>query len=289
MRPTSARPTSARPSSTRPSSTRPGAEPLPHRPAPPPANPAGPQTADLDRLLDQDGTVPDGVAAQLNFFLGGGPECPDGELEQDEPPQVSTRQFTEIPSVPNFCFRGFDVARDVRIVVTTPTGSATMTLKARWQSLGGFAYPVPPGSPTGRYRVRATQGSRSADTEFQVRRASTPTMWIHRRNADLGETVDVYLGGFPPNKPADLHLYVCLPLRYRATTTVAIDRNGEGHLALHTTAATEPNCYAMNSPLIYTPPPVLPDSPDGPDNQVFWLHEPQPATPPNCLTRALRC
>jgi hypothetical protein len=84
-------------------------------------------------------------------------------------------------------------------------------------------------------------------------------MWIDPRTAVWGDTVDVHIGGFPPNRPADLHLYVCGPLHYRATTTVPVDARGEGHLALHTTAGlTRSECFAMNSPLIFIPatPPV---------------------------------
>jgi hypothetical protein len=115
-----------------------------------------------------------------------------------------------------------------------------------------------------------------------------PTLWL-KHFITQGETINVYLGGFTPNQPVRLHLYVCPQLQYRTTMTIPIDRNGEGRLDLRTDTATEPTCYAMNNALIYTPPETPPGGPE-PDNSVFWLHKPSPPTsPPSCLARGLRC
>jgi hypothetical protein len=204
--------------------------------------------------------------------MGGGQICSDM-------PSPGTRVTTPsepvvIPSVPVFCLEGFNPRHKVTVVVTAPDGTKeTLTVPARARNYDGLYYPVRPGSPAGRYRVRATQGSTTATAHFQAVRASKPHLWIHPRNADAGSTIDVYVGGFPPSRPASLHLYVCPGQAYRATFTVAIDARGEAHLALRTTATTERTCYALNSPLVYIPPDP-PDMPNSPDNQLFWLHDP---------------
>jgi hypothetical protein len=214
--------------------------------------------------------------------MGGGPICSDMP-----PPGTRVTVPSEpvvIPSVPVFCLEGFDTRHKVTVVVTAPDGTED-TVPA--QAL--LYYPVRPGSPAGRYRVRATQGSTTATAHFQAVRASKPHLWIYPRDPARGTTIDVYIGGFPPGRPTDLHLYVCPGQTFRATLTVAIDARGEAHLGLHTTATTERTCYALNSPLVYIPPDP-PDMPHSPDNQLFWLQDPRPPEqPPNCKSAALRC
>jgi len=192
-----------------------------------------------------------------------------------------------IPSVPVFCLEGFDPRRKVTVVLTAPDGTKdTLTVPTHARTYYELYHPVRPGSPAGRYRVRAIQGSTTATAHFQAVRASRPHLWIYPRNASAGATIDVYIGGFPPGRPADLQLYVCPGQTYRATLTVAIDARGEAHLALQTTAATERTCYALNSPLVYIPPDP-PDMPHSPDNQLFWLHDPHPPEqPPDCRAAA---
>ena len=276
------------PSSPRPTpparSTKPTKPPT--TPAPAPASPT--QHASLDGLLQQDGPVPDGIPAQLHFFLGGGPTCPDIE---DPVAGVGVPHLpVVIPSVPVFCLEGFETRRGVTVVFTASDGTTdTLTVPAYAHHYDGLYYRVPPGSPAGRYRVRATQGSTTATADFQVVRARKPHLWIYPATPDAGTTIDVYIGGFPPGRPADLYLYACLPLTYRATHTVAIDARGEAHLALHTSASTERTCYAVNSPLVFIPsdPPVIPA---GGEHQVFWLRDPSPPEPPpNCMSAAPRC
>jgi hypothetical protein len=209
------------------------------------------------------------------------------------PPGVRVKVPSEpvvIPSVPIFCLEGFDSHRTMTVVVTAPDGTEdTVPVPAYAHHYDGLFHPVPPGSVAGRYRVRAVQGSTTATAHFLAVRASTPHLWIYPRNAARGTAVDLYIGGFPPGRPADLYLYLCDPWAYRATLTVAIDARGEAHLALPTTATTKRTCYALNSPLVYAPS-EPPETLGGPDNQVFWLHDPRPPEqPPNCRSAALRC
>jgi hypothetical protein len=220
--------------------------------------------------------------------MGGGPTCSD--MPSPVARVTVPSEPVVIPSVPVFCLEGFDTRRKVTVVVTAPDGTKdTLTVPAKARHYDGLYYPVQPGSPAGRYRVRATQGSTTATAHFQAVRASRPHLWIYPRDADVGATIDVYVGGFPHGRPADLHLYVCPGQTYRATLPVAIDARGEAHLALQTTATTEPTCYALNSPLVHIPSDP-PDMPHSPDNQLFWLHDPgPPESPPDCRSAVLRC
>ncbi|MEU4561074.1 hypothetical protein AB0F72_22055 [Actinoplanes sp. NPDC023936] len=249
-----------------PARPRPSSSPASSIPAPP-----APDRASLDDLLTHDGPPPDGVADQLNLFLGGGPECHEGDSTAT--PRVDVRPVVEIPSFPTLCVDGFDSGRDLTVTVTGP--APARTLRTGWDSLMGVRWPVPSGSPTGRYRVRVAQGSRTATATFTAVRATLPRLWLEPRNPDAGATVDIHIGGFPADRPADLHLYATQLLVYRATTTIRVDRNGEGHLALRTSRSGPFDAYAVNSPLVYVPPPDFePGELGGPENSVFWLHDP---------------
>ncbi|WP_045744893.1 hypothetical protein [Actinoplanes rectilineatus] len=211
------------------------------------------------------------MADQVNFFLGGGPDC---EENTTTVPAVRTAEVVEIPSFAGFCVEGFDHRRDLTVTVTGPGPSRTA--RTDWDTLMAVRWPILPGNPTGRHRVRITQGSRSASATFTVVRATAPRLWINPRVAYAGDTVDVYLGGFPAETSADLHLYATSSLNYRATTTVPVDHHGEAHLVLRTSRSTTPDAYAMNSPLIYIPPPDFePGEFGGPENSVLWLYGPR--------------
>jgi hypothetical protein len=128
----------------------------------------------------------------------------------------------------------------------------TATLPPGWDPLQDVLYALPPGSPTGRYRIRVTQGSSVATTTFEVRRATKPTLWVHPSIATAGATIDVWVGGFPPGQPADLHVYACDdPTRYRATVTVAVNGHGAAHLRLRTSARTPATCYFVINPMVH--------------------------------------
>ncbi|MEU4422147.1 hypothetical protein AB0F81_16090 [Actinoplanes sp. NPDC024001] len=235
--------------------------------------------------MEHNGPPPDGVAEQLDFFLGGGPDC-----FWEEPPGKPTIQVSpvvEIPSIPTVCPAGFGDVGRISVVLTAPDGTTTRRSGGEFE---GVTFPFLSGARTGRYHLRATAGGRNATASFEVRRAAKPRMWIDPGAADWGTSIDVYIGGFPPGRPADLHLYVCGPLQYRATRSVAVDARGEAHLILRTTAGQEnTECFAMNSPLIFVPAdPPIPG--DGPLNQVFTLQPASdPAAPPNCGSGRVRC
>lgn len=226
--------------------------------------------------MDHGGPPPEGVAEQLDFFLGGGPECAWDELPST--PTLWVLPVVEVPGIPTVCPAGFGDEGEMTVVLTAPDGTTTK----RFGSVSdvefeGVTFPFLPGARIGRYHLRATAGGRSAIAAFEVRRAAGPRMWIDPSAARWGDSIDVYIGGFPSSRPVDLHLYVCGPLRYRATRSVTVDAKGEAHLKLRTTAGrASVECFAMNSPLIFVPAdPPIPG--DGPPHQVFTL---QPTSDP---------
>lgn len=251
--------------------------------APPPKNPAGRspapkttgqatgQAAALDDLLRRNGPPPLGVPPQLDLFLGGGDECNGG---QSGGPGIKMPETVEIPGFPVLCFHGFDLDQPVAVVLTPPRGPArTLTFDGdgTWD---GLALPLVAGSPTGRYRVEAVQEHRRARTQFLLRAATRPRLWVDPRYAVAGDTVDVHLGGLAPGRPFALHLYSSTGLRYRASFTVTPGADGTAHLALRTERTTIPDVYAVNAPLIYDPakPVDLPDA--GTFSLVFYLEAP---------------
>jgi hypothetical protein len=229
------------------------------------------QQTSLDDLLRHDGPPPADVHEQLDFFLGGGGHC--GGRETDTP-QVRLPAEMEIPSVPVACLSGFDHGSDVQVIVTPPgRAQRTLTMRRGWDDLEGLHLPLAAGDPIGLYRVRAVQGKRVATTVLEVRRAATPRLWVHPRRATAGDTIDVYVGGLPPSRSLPLHLYATEHMTYRATFSIATDANGEGHVRIRTNAATIPDWYGVNTPLIYDPVTPGPD-PHAPAQSVFWLWPP---------------
>ncbi|MFF5076050.1 hypothetical protein ACFY36_03290 [Actinoplanes sp. NPDC000266] len=223
-------------------------------------------------MMESDALLPPGVANQVNFFLGGGGDCGEeatGE-EGTGKPRIDGPSLVEIPDMPVFCLAGFRETGTITVTVTSPT--ARQMRNVQLQQLVGVPWLIPTGSPAGRYRIRVVQGGRAATSEFDVRRAARPRMWIAPRHVRAGETVDVHIGGFPPRRTTDLHLYVSDALTYRASTTVAVDGNGEALLTLRTSPGSKPDAYAVNSPLIYVPPDHFePGELGGPPGSVFWI------------------
>jgi hypothetical protein len=234
-----------------------------------PPHPEGPRPASLDDLLDQDGQVPDGVAEQIDWFSGGGSECPVTDTTGDL--HLAVHDVLEIPSLPVICIRKFADA-DLTLVITTPTGAeSTMTLPASTDIFDSVTYRLAPGSALGRYRIHAAQNKETSTAEFVVRRARKPTIWVDPYAVSPGLPVDVFLGGFPARRPADLHLYVCRggAVRYRATHRVMVDAVGEAHLVLHTSRRTTPTCYFLINLLAFDPG-KLPET-GSPPHLSFWV------------------
>lgn len=205
----------------------------------------------MDELLQRDEPPPDGVAAQMDFFLGGSQDCVPGPGPTVE--QVRIREAVTIPSAPAFCVFGFRPALPVTVTITTPAGSThTRILSPDPAGSATSLLPVPPGSPEGRYLVDARQENGHAGTAFVARRTDRPTMAVAPLRVAPGTPIEVFLGGLPPGLRTDLHLYACqfTPAgthSYRGTHTVTTDAAGDAHLVLHTSRATPDNCYIVQS------------------------------------------
>lgn len=234
----------------------------------------------MDEMLQRDQAPPDGVAEQLEFFVGGGPECPPNQ--DPDAMVVAAPEVVTIPSAPLFCLLEFRGDLPVTFEVTTPTGATfTKTLPPDWDATTEPVFPFPPGSPEGRYTVDARQGNDHTRTTFAARRTDHPTMAIAPLRAAAGSTIDVFFGGLAPGKATDVHLYACAGPAdgrgshfYRATHTVTANAAGEARLALHTSRSTPATCYILGNLEIIDPKSL----PDGglPTYLSFAIYEDKP-------------
>jgi len=277
--PSAASPPPSSPSFSPPASTRPatvtgrtpGTITPPDRGQAPPVSKG---TTSLDGLLETGDVAPAGVAEQLEFFNGGGGEVTDcWDVKLGDPLSVAVTSHRAITQVPAICVRGFGpTAGPVVLTVTRPDG----TVLTASRSSGGedtVRLPLPPGSPTGRYRIHAEQDGHTAATTFVAFRPARPTMWVEPRFADPGDPVSVYLGGFPAGRPADVHLYQCAGMQaaYRTTLRVPVDAAGQAQVTLTTTTFSDTTCYIVVNPLVYDP---LTQSPkDLPPHLSFVLRQ----------------
>lgn len=235
------------------SGTRPGAT------APPggsggtgPATRARTHDASMDELLGRDQAPPEGVAAQLDFFVGGAQDCvPSGAGMTQE---VRIKEVAVRPSAVKVCLVGWDPQLPVRVEITSPKGR-THTLMATLDRNGEAQplYPLTPGSPLGRYIVDASQGDVHRLARFAATPTDRPIMTVAPLRLTPGTPVDVLLGGLPPGRPTMVHLYSCNPRpaeythSYQATHTATTDADGQAHLVLYTSRNTPDNCYVVQS------------------------------------------
>ena len=245
-----------------------------------PIPPARRQEASIDEMLQRERPPPEGVAEQLEFFVGGGPECPPDQSPGEM--VVAAPEVVTIPSAPLFCLLEFRGNVPVTLEVTPPAGSTfTKALPPDWDATTEPVFPFPPGSPEGRYTVDAHQGNDHARTTFVARRTDHPTMAITPLRAAAGSTIDVFVGGLPPGKTTDVHLYACPGPTdgrgshfYQATHTVTANAAGDARLALHTSRSTPATCYVLGSLEIIDPKSL----PDGglPTYLQFAIYEAKP-------------
>ena len=198
--------------------------------------------------------LPEGVADQLEFFMGGGPEC--GNPQLDPPQVVYPRAVEEIPSKTQICLGGFDVGEPLTLTITPPVGkTATLELPPT-DDADGFTYRYPriPGVPIGTYHVTAEQNDLVATREFNVQRATRPRLWVDRRHdATPGDEIHVYVGGFTANRTERLDLYGGgNPATYRTSFPIQVDQHGEGHAVIETKPDDTEGCYGISHPLLYT-------------------------------------
>lgn len=168
--------------------------------------------------------VPDGVAAQLDYFQGGGDDC--GEPHPSFSIAILGRpdlNYMAAPDVLEMCIFAYQPTGAIAIEVHDPAGR----LAERWtvdpQELVFLGGSVPfrriNSDPEGKYSVTATQGDLIASTTIDVRRARTPQFMGYVNEANgapgfgygqmvhPGETVRVAVGGFSPNTVVPLRIY----------------------------------------------------------------------------------
>jgi hypothetical protein len=199
-------------------------------------------------LLRRQNPRPDGVPAQLNFYLGGGGACPY-EGESGRRPRVyGAPRYVEVLDLDAICFDGFDPSRPLAVTVVPPAGRPIENSLNRTGEAAEFTLPFRPvpGDPLGPYQVMAVQDDLTAHGEFTLRAASVPRLLVEGgRHLVPGIEIPVYLAGFPPGEPAVLHLYDSNG--YRTSFTVPVDADGVGVAVVNTVHAQPQTCYGIIS------------------------------------------
>lgn len=194
------------------------APPAPTAPAVVPTVVAPPPTAlpaPTGSPLKSRDTPPGGVAEQLGFF--GSPAANVCGVDTAAAPGVLVVPSLlnapplEIAESATICLDGFNPDRPLTIELTWPDGTSE-TSGTRGSTLrdlnGGFwSWYARPGAPTGRYRIRVTQGDRQANGRFEVEPAATPRILVVPGSGAAGALFRVLLAGFPPEQPVSLFLY----------------------------------------------------------------------------------
>lgn len=239
---------SGSPRPRRPAAPPPGAAPG-REPAPaPPASDNGESATPAD-LFTRTDPPPDGVAAQLEGFVGG---IDNGDVVPPSAgPVITVPEVVEIPSDATLRFWNFDLLAPLTVTVTDPAGSAeTLVLDPPDADYFQVARSYLPGRhAVGDYVVRARQGGRAAALTYPVRRAAEPRMLI---SPPSGRAF-LHLGGFPARQGVAVHMYGGTPeetadhLPYRATFVVPVDAVGEARIRLRVRPGTPAGCFAFTA------------------------------------------
>ena len=176
-----------------------------------PESPAGStgsavSSADDANYLQRRDTPPEGVAAQLQFFAGGGPPC---AAVDESTPAINVEGMPWVAGVYRLCVTGIEAAVPIEVALTLPDGTTRdYTLTSR---LGGIALQhlaVLPGEPIGTYRATATQGRTQITGSYEVTRATVPSaLTVPPTEGPPGSTFRFGLAGFPPDSEIELDLY----------------------------------------------------------------------------------
>jgi hypothetical protein len=217
-----------------------------------PASTTDPADLQPGELLDQSGTRPDGVAAQLRIFLGGVGDGDCGDDDGSGPPQILVSPQGEIPSPVFACVRGFDPTAPLLVTLTRADGATESTTVPGPGP--GIAFVVSlmlrPGWPTGTYRLTVQQGHREVNAVLAVGLVTLPTLWFAAPDVVAGDDNALYLGGYPPGRPVTLYLYGSSHRRdtqpYRTSFTTRMDERGEGQVLFHT-GPGQAGCYGVTS------------------------------------------
>lgn len=186
---------------------------------------------------------------------GGDTDC----LEQvfGSPDIVGAAETVEIPTRIVLCFYGFDYQlKSLAVTITAPSGAVTTMTLLPTGTYYSTRFPALPGEPLGKYQVTAKQEKLEAFLGFELTRRSSPHFWLDAPQSEsqpLGTDFDLYLGGFPANRPARFHLYDAQSRLYHTSFTVAVDAVGEAHAVIDTKSDDLPGCYGIISDLPQKP------------------------------------
>ncbi|MCA1672156.1 MAG: hypothetical protein LC799_08125, partial [Actinobacteria bacterium] len=149
-----------------------------------------PTPARPENPAPEPGIPPSGVAAQLDYFVGGDSPCfRTGDAPSSRPTIVfntdEAQNVFEVPSLLEICFVGFPSPPEgepLVVRITSPRGDVvhSRTFAAQefeWTESGPVLFYGPiPGHEKGEYIVTATQGSTVVSQGFEVVPAGTPTI-----------------------------------------------------------------------------------------------------------------
>ena len=237
-----------------------------------PDDPPVPSPSTPGSLLKRRDPVPEGVAEQVRFFLGGDGTCLGNE-DITEPTIIGVWDGMERPFESDICFYDFDTSRPLLANLAGPGGLGKEIELAKERQYDTFHLLLPPpGLVPGRWLIEARQGDVYVAREFTVQRATEPRAWVERqfngRTWEAGEDVHFSLGGFPAETLISMDLYKAEGPGYLTSFRVSVDGNGEVRGVIETASDDPPGCYGISHPLLY------PADPEEVSFTVFCLERP---------------
>ena len=192
---------------------------------------------------------PAGVAEQVSYFEIGDGGCPT-EVDAPSVQFPADDREVEINEPYYICVLGFAPGRPIEVTVRRPDGRE---IDARLTSEGQFApgtlpWESLPRDPVGRYSVTARQGATSANSSFDVQRASAPRLREIENFVAPGKPVRLGFAGFQPREEVRFHLYRerrpgSGRFSYLTSMTARMDENGEAIHEIATDPASPPVYY----------------------------------------------
>jgi hypothetical protein len=149
---------------------------------------------------------PEGVAAQLSYFRGGGGVCVP-ERRNDQPRIVMYNVQQEIATRSPICFMGLAYDQDIDARVMLPDGTMRQKRIAGELCCHSWDWESLPGDPLGEYIISARQGRIQVTGTFTIIAATAPRILVLPPYAPAGTTFRIALAGFPPQQRVPLHLY----------------------------------------------------------------------------------
>ncbi|MFC7278458.1 hypothetical protein ACFQS1_31135 [Paractinoplanes rhizophilus] len=244
-------------------------------------------------VLSRADPVPPGIAAQLEYFQGGGDACGFGlsnfAVAVRNRPDLD---FMAAPDVLDVCIYGYAPDGDVVVNIFDPSGKHTESRTfspATLDSLNAFPFRRIHSDPSGRYLIEATQNGLTVSTVIEVRPAPTPQFigYVndHQGLADEGGfiwmkpggTVRLAVGGYKPNSTVQIRIYHNPHTResdgvtvmdYLTSHPVTVDSRGGGIWALKTEPSDPGECYMLDSELVTRRMYPAPDAPEAPS--IRW-------------------